>query len=127
MNTQTTMTLLLVDDEPDLRDILAEEFRDLGYGVFEAENGLVALKVLEANPIGLVISDIRMPKGDGISLLKEIRKRDPKFPGVILISGFSDVDREQAIKLGALNLFAKPFDFSELKKAVKDYFAALTP
>lgn len=118
MSSQRKSTLLVVDDEPDLREILSDEFRQEGFTVFEAENGLAALAILQSSPVDLVISDIRMPKGDGLFLLREIRKKSPTSPSVILISGFTDVDRKQALREGAQELFCKPFDFEQLKKAV---------
>src|SRR5262245_52565869 len=83
--------ILIADDEKDLREILADELRYCGCEVAEAENGKTAYALLESQPFDLIISDIRMPGGDGIELLKAVRKRDPKLPPLVLISGYSDI------------------------------------
>lgn len=111
-------TLLVVDDEPDLRGPLVEEFESLGCRVFEAANGTQALEIVRTQKIDAVISDIRMPGGDGVQLLKEIKKLDHAFPVVMLITGFADLSKADAYDLGAEAILAKPFDLDEIDEAV---------
>lgn len=117
--------LLVVDDEPDLRALIGGEFRSLGATVFHAENSVSALEILTQQKFHVVISDVRMPGGDGISLLKEIRKIDPDLPIVILVSGFSDIKREDAKKAGATELLDKPVDWDQLVGVVKSGIALI--
>ncbi len=108
------LTVLVVDDEPDLREILREKLEWEGFKVIEAENGKQALEKFNANKIDMVLSDIRMPGGDGITLLDAIRKINFNSPPVILISGFSDINKEDALKRGAQSLYAKPYNLKQL-------------
>jgi len=111
--------ILIVDDEEDLRDAIAFDFRRKGYCVFAAENGVHALEVLEANPgIRIVLSDIRMPQMNGIELLRRIKEKSAFLPVVIFLSGFSDTSLEEAYDLGAEAVFPKPFDRQNLFDAV---------
>lgn len=113
-------TILLVDDEPNLRELLADELGVLGYGVLEADSGARALAALERGPVDLVISDIRMPGMNGIELCRRI-KADARFAllPVILLSGLSDLDsRVAGLRAGADDLFGKPVSPVELQTRV---------
>jgi CheY-like chemotaxis protein len=111
-------TLLIVEDEVDLREPLVMEFESLGCRVFEANNGREAMSVLQREKVDAVISDIRMPGGDGIELLKNIKGLNYVFPVVMLITGFSDLTKEEAYHLGAEAILSKPFDLDEIDAAV---------
>lgn len=107
-------SILVVDDEPMLREIFAEWFAGIAGTVCAAENGAKALEMLDQNKIDLVITDIRMPVLDGIGLLRRIKASGLHTPEVILISGFADVDVRQASELGAGALLSKPVEHSDL-------------
>lgn len=110
--------ILIVDDETDLREIVAGELEFMGAKVFQAENIQHALDLLSLNPIDLMISDIRMPGGSGIELLDLVKKKNgPDFP-VILITGFADISAMDAYGKGAEALLNKPFQLDELFKIV---------
>jgi CheY-like chemotaxis protein len=109
-------TLLVVDDEVDLRDIVASELEFMGAKVFQAENITVAQKILAENKIDLVVSDIRMPGGTGIDLLDAMKARDVNSPPIILITGFADITVEDAFNKGAEALMNKPFRLDDLIK-----------
>lgn len=111
-------TLLVVDDEPDLREPLVIEFESLGCRVLQAANGKDAFEIVKKEKVDAVISDIRMPGGDGIELLRNIKELHHEFPMVMLITGFSDLSREDAYHLGAEAILSKPFDLDELDRAV---------
>ncbi len=111
-------TLLIVDDEEMLRDVLVFEFERKGFTVLSAENGVAAFELVSKNKIDLVISDMRMPEGDGMSLLEKIRKFDSKIPTVIFITGFADVTEAECIAKGAHKVLAKPFNRKELMECV---------
>ncbi len=101
--------LLVVDDENDLRDIVSAVFRRAGCEILEAENGRRALEIVAREAIDVVITDIRMSGGDGVELLTEIRRRNASSPAVVLITGFSDLTEEEALRKGANAILAKPF------------------
>jgi CheY-like chemotaxis protein len=120
--------ILVVDDEPDLREIISSRFQMEGSQVSLAENGGSAIKILATEHFDAVISDIRMPGGNGIELLEALqamqsqKSAEPKraIPSVILISGFSDLSRKDALALGASALLVKPFDLDDMITAVSD-------
>ena len=103
-------TLLVVDDDETLRSLMEKDFVMRGFNVLTAHNGPSAFELVKSNRIDLVISDIRMPGGDGMSLLKQIKEHIPDMPAVIFVSGYSDVTEAAAISKGAKKLVAKPFD-----------------
>jgi CheY-like chemotaxis protein len=111
-------TLLIVEDEVDLREPLAAEFESFGCRVLQAANGREGFEILKREKIDAVISDIRMPGGDGIELLKNIKTLHHGFPVVMLITGFADLTREDAYDLGAEAILSKPFDLDEVDRVV---------
>lgn len=109
--------ILVVDDEPDIRDIVKDEFDIQGGKVFEASNGKEAFKVANSNSVDVIVSDVRMAGGSGVDLLKEIRAQSSHSPVVILITGFTDSTAEEVYQFGADALFPKPCDLEQLSKA----------
>ena len=108
-------TILIVDDEADLvaglqRTIAMEtECR-----VLTAENGVQALQILSQTPIDVVLADIRMPRMDGLSLLEQIKSRDPAVT-VIMMTAYGTIEKAvEAIKKGAYDLIQKPLDEQQL-------------
>lgn len=112
--------ILIVDDEPDLRELLAEEFLHHGCEILEAANGQLALECVLRNKIDVVISDVRMPDMNGTHLLEKIRERDPVKPHVFLLTGYADIDSKEAIKKGAKALFLKPIDWQKLVAQIEE-------
>jgi CheY-like chemotaxis protein len=102
--------ILIVDDEPDFREALAFLFRKRGYRVSLAGGGTEAFERIQRAEFDLVVSDIRMPGGDGIELLDLLRKENRQMPIVLLVTGFSDITTALAREKGAKALFSKPFD-----------------
>ena len=113
--------LLIVEDEEALRDAVVFDYKRKGFQVLSAGNGKDALELVKANRIDLVISDMRMPGGDGLTLLEKIREYDPKLPVLIFITGFSDVKEEDCIAKGASNVFTKPYDRKALLSVVMEH------
>lgn len=107
-------TILVVDDEADLREIVASELEFMGALVTQAENVSEAKQVLKSKRMDLIISDIRMPGGTGIDLLRFIKEQNIKIPPTILITGFADITIEDALNSGAEALLNKPFKLEEL-------------
>lgn len=112
------LTLLIVDDDDDLRDLIASIFSIEGFKTLTANSGSSAIQSIKANKVDLVITDMRMPKGDGLYLIEHIRNRDPKFPIVIVVTGYSDISENEFLEKGAAKVFAKPFDRKLLIAAV---------
>jgi len=106
--------VLIVDDEPDLRWVLRGLFEDAGYAVDEAGDGKEALERIEAHLPDVVLSDVRMPNMPGTELLRAVQTRQPNLP-VILLSAVEDIATAvSAIKDGAFDYQAKPFDAPRL-------------
>jgi len=114
-------TLLVVDDEADLRDIVASELEFMGSRVFQAENVKVAQQLLSEHDIDLVVSDIRMPGGTGVDLLNSMKHKNVLNPPIILITGFADITLEDALDKGAEALMSKPFKLDDLIQTVVKY------
>jgi DNA-binding NtrC family response regulator len=111
--------VLVVDDEPDMRWVLQELFAGAGFAVECAADAAQALAALQAHAFDVVLSDVRMAGGDGMQLLADSRSRDPDLP-VVLLSAVADVETAvRAMKLGAYDWLAKPFDRQRLLGAVR--------
>jgi CheY-like chemotaxis protein len=111
--------LLIVDDEPDLREIFAAWFRNLGCNVTEASDGVEALEALAKGSFDAIISDVGMPKLDGIQLMKRIQTSGPHTPVLVLISGFNDMTRADAYDLGVEVVLSKPCERKHLIAALR--------
>jgi DNA-binding NtrC family response regulator len=118
------MKVLVVDDEPLLRDIIAFNIADEGYTVLQASGGFEALELIEKERIHLVITDMRMPSGTGEDLLRALQGKDTR-PKVILISGACELTKEDAIVLGALDFLNKPFDIKEINNHAQTIYDSL--
>jgi CheY-like chemotaxis protein len=119
MKQASSKTILVVDDEVDLCEILQFDLEDAGYRVHTAYRAAEALEILQQRPIDLIVSDIRMPGGDGVHLLNEVRKKDFELPPVIFVSGFADVTVAEAFHQGVVAFIAKPLSFETLLDAVQ--------
>lgn len=120
-------TILIVEDEPELREAMAYEFSRRGCTTFEAGNGEEALAIIMNNTIDIVVSDIRMPKSDGVDLLKKVRAAFPRLPVVLLATGFSDLSEPEAINMGALALLEKPIDRKKMISLLENACAVVFP
>ncbi len=116
-------TVLVVDDEQAMREFLAVLLEKEGHSVITACDGEQALRKVEEQPLDLVISDVRMPKVDGIELLAGIRAQHPHLP-VILVTAYASSDSTiQAMQLGADDYLTKPFRLDELRLVVEKALA----
>ena len=115
--------ILVVDDEPSLRQVLMFELKFHGHVVFEAEDGQSALEALEKQEVDLIISDLRMPGDlDGIDLVEAYRKKKPDQK-VILMTGYAlDESFEKARKAGIVHCLRKPFELKELESTISQLF-----
>lgn len=111
-------TLLVVDDERRLAELIAAALEDLGYAALVAHDAASALAVMESERIDLVLSDLRMPGMDGHAFLLESRRRWPDVP-VVIITAFSDLrDAVGLVKDGAFDYIAKPFEIDDVAATV---------
>ncbi|MGH7752102.1 MAG: response regulator, partial [Gemmatimonadales bacterium] len=110
---------LVVDDEPRLRRVLLRLLEADGHQCFEAGSGVEALQVLAREPgITLVLSDIRMPEMDGVTLLREITARFPDV-AVVMVTAVAEVDSAVAcLQLGAMDYVGKPFQLEEVRARI---------
>jgi two-component system response regulator PilR (NtrC family) len=112
--------ILIVDDERSMRELLAIVLKREGYDVICAENGRSALALLEREPIDLLISDIKMPDMSGVNVLKAAKQIDQDILA-IMITAFASTDTAvEAMRLGACDYLAKPFDVDELRMKVRE-------
>jgi two-component system, NtrC family, response regulator AtoC len=111
--------ILVVDDEANLRRVLSAQLGRDGYEVHTAEDGEAALAFLKEHHIDLVITDLRMPKVDGMDLLRAALRDDPSRP-VVMLTAHGTVDNAvEALKTGAFDYITKPFDQNEVRVVVK--------
>jgi len=111
-------TVLVVDDESSLRKVLGATLRREGYNVVTAEDGEKAIARFDEGGIDVVVSDLVMPKRDGLDVLRHVLSRAPDVP-VILITAHGTVDSAvAAIKAGAFDYITKPFDQAELRQVI---------
>lgn len=117
--------LLVVDDEPDIRELLKEILDDEGYGVEMAENAEAARQARRARRPDLILLDIWMPGTDGISLLKEWGESGGNDTPVIMMSGHGTVETAvEATRLGAYDFIEKPISMAKLLLTVRNALAA---
>jgi signal transduction histidine kinase len=111
--------ILLVDDEQDIRDVLNLTLSDMGYKVFEAEDGDEALRVFRDARPPIVLTDIKMPNMDGIELLQKIKREDPEAE-VVMITGHGDMDLAiKSLKYEATDFITKPINVHVLEIALQ--------
>jgi len=111
--------LLVVDDDPDVRETLADGLRLIGYDVQTAGDAGEAFAVAMRDTVHLVLSDIRMPDEDGMALLTRLKDLDPDME-VVLVTGIRDMDLAlQALRKGATDYLTKPFRLEEVRFVVE--------
>jgi diguanylate cyclase (GGDEF)-like protein len=120
-NEKAPLTVLVIEDHPDQRDLLAIVLQREGYRVVTAANGVEALEKLESENVQIALSDIMMPKMDGFELINRIRN-SPTLKSIYLIlitARIQEGDRVRGLDLGADDYITKPFSFSELLARVR--------
>jgi diguanylate cyclase (GGDEF)-like protein len=120
-NPAKPLTVLVIEDHPDQRELLAIVLQREGYRVVTAANGVEALEKLSSETVNIALSDIMMPKMDGFELINKIRS-DPALKHIYLIlitARIQEGDRVRGLDLGADDYITKPFSFSELLARVR--------
>lgn len=110
--------ILIMDDEPALRNIIFNMLKPSGHTLFFAENGTQAIEIGKKEKPDLALLDMRVPDHDGLEVLAELKRIDPTIQCVIL-SGFQDTEYAvEAIKKGAFEYLLKPFKISEVLEVI---------
>jgi signal transduction histidine kinase len=114
-----TWSILLVDDEEDIRDVLSLSIADMGYAVHTAENGEQAIEMFRQIDPPMVMTDIKMPGMDGIELLQKIKRENPETE-VVMITGHGDMDLAiKSLKFEATDFITKPINVEAMEIALK--------
>ena len=120
----TGKRILVVDDEPSMREMLRIVLRRDGYDVTLAESGTEAIEVLRAKPFDLLLSDIRMPDLSGVEVLRAAREINHDLVAFMMTAFASTDTAVEAMRLGAVDYFTKPFSMDELRLKVRQHLEA---
>ena len=113
-------TLLIVEDNPDLRELLAIFLKLEGFAVITAEDGEAGLRMIHQQPPDLVITDIEMPKLDGISMIRELRRwPETRTLPVLVLSAYCGNNGNEAIEAGATRAAYKPMQLEALLRIIE--------
>jgi DNA-binding NtrC family response regulator len=110
------LEVLVIEDEPDLQELLAEHLRARGLRVATASDGAAAVAVLQRNPglYSMVVTDLQLPGADGFAVLNAARAANPSVY-VVIITGYASLDAAiQAVRLGAYDFLTKPFSLGQI-------------
>ena len=111
--------VLVVDDEPNIVDILRFNLEREGYEVLTAEDGVQGLEMARSSDPDLILLDVMMPEMDGFQVCREIRKADKLTPIIMLTAREEETDRVMGLELGADDYVSKPFSVRELMARVR--------
>ncbi len=112
-------TVLVIDDELNIREMIAETLEADGYTVIQADTGARALEVLASRPLDIVLSDIQLPDTSGIELASRIRAQQDSIP-IVMVTALADADKAiDALKLGVSDYITKPFNLETLSRSVR--------
>lgn len=111
-------TILVVDDEPRMRKVISLALSEEGHDVLEADGAESAIPLIRSTTLSLIITDLRMPKGDGTQVLDAARKTSLNLPVIILTAYGTIENAVEALKMGAHDYLLKPCDLDELKLSV---------
>jgi two-component system, NtrC family, response regulator PilR len=111
--------ILIVDDEPSMRELLGIMLRRERFEVLVAESRATAAAVLAKGPVDMVITDVKLPDGDGIEILRHVKAASPETVVIVMTAFGSTQTAVAALKLGAHDYLTKPFDIEELKIVVR--------
>ncbi len=114
------MNILLVEDEMDFQQVLAEYLTLSGFHVLRANHGKHGLEIFEREHIDLCILDVMMPVMDGFTMAEKLRRKDPSMPIIFLTAKNQKEDKLRGLKLGADDYITKPFEAEELVLRIRN-------
>ena len=113
-------SILVVDDELLIRDLLYDFFTSQGWDISVAEDGEKALQIMKARKFDLVLTDIKMPEMDGLTLTSHVKQTNPNLP-ILLMTGFPSVDTAvEALRNKVDDYIIKPFNINQLYKLIEE-------
>lgn len=115
--------LLIVDDDPGMRENLAELFESLGYAVQTAEDSAAALESLDDGEVDLLLTDYKMPGPTGIDLIEAARKRQPGLRAILMTAFGDTLTEAESARRGAAGYLNKPFEADEVVAFVEKVLA----
>ena len=118
MGAMERASVLIIDNEPALLDVLADNLQHKGFKVYVAADGERGLALLERERPDVVLLDLRMPRLDGFAVLREIRRIQPALPVLVMSADESPETAEKALGAGANDFVAKPIDLDELERSL---------
>lgn len=114
-------SILVVDDELLIRDLLYDFFTGQGWDIAVAESGQKALNIMRQKKVDLVLTDIKMPEMDGMDLTVKLRQEYPEVP-VVVMTGYPSVESAiQALRQRVADYVTKPFNINELYKSIEQH------
>jgi DNA-binding response OmpR family regulator len=114
--------ILVVEDNPDLANLVVMHLRDLSYEAEAATDGVEGLAMAESGSFDLIILDLMLPGMDGLEICRRLRGRQPYVPILMLTAKSSELDRVLGLEMGADDYLTKPFSITELLARVKALF-----
>src|SRR6202167_4422001 len=119
--------LLVVDDEPFLRDAVAASLRFLGFEVTTAEPAADALRLARDHPFDLVVLDVMLPDGDGFDLVRRLRRDGRQVPVIFLTARDTQADKVTGLTIGGDDYMTKPFGLEELAARIRTVLRRTRP
>jgi len=120
-HTVRNLDVLVVDDEPEILELLVEYFRDKGFEVASTGDGRAAVAAIEREPARyrLILTDLQLPGADGLAVLRAAKRANPSCY-VVIITGYASLDSAiQAVRLGAYDYLTKPFSMGQIDVIVQ--------
>ncbi len=119
--------ILVVEDDPDLNEVMCDFLSSENATVLSASNGHEALSILKSEKINFIISDIQMPIMDGFELLNRIKQNGTQKTPLLFVTGQSKVTESDALNMGAVGLINKPFNKDTLMQTVTTFLTEDQP
>jgi YesN/AraC family two-component response regulator len=120
MADQSSIKVLVVDDEETLRMLVGMTVESLGLSMLEAEDGTAALEICKKEKVAFVVTDINMPGMNGLDFCAALKKQSPTTE-VIIVSGFIDQKvKDHAAKCGVTKLISKPYDYGDMESSISE-------